>query len=145
MNFVKGDVRMRFLIVEDDPVSRKLLQKFLSQYGECDMVIDGLEALDLFLIAHREKKPYNLICLDIMIPRLDGMKVLKTIRNIEKEKRISEDLKVKIIMTTALNDKEIVLDSYEIGCDAYAWKPIDMKKLKEVLFKLELIDKEHME
>lgn len=136
---------MRFLIVEDDSISRKILQKFLSKYGECDMVIDGLEALDLFLTAHGEKKPYNLICLDIMIPRLDGMKVLKTIRNIEKEKGISEDSKVKIIMTTALNDKEIVLDSYDIGCDAYAWKPIDMKKLKEVLYKLNLVDKEQIE
>lgn len=131
---------MRFLVVEDDPISRKLLQKFLSQYGECDVVIDGLEALDLFLMAHKEEKPYDLICLDIMIPRLDGIKVLKTIRNIEKEKDIVEDSKVKIIMTTALNDKEIVLDAYDIGCDAYAWKPIDMKKLTEVLVKLGLVN-----
>ena len=131
---------MRILIAEDDLAGRKVLQKYLSKYGECDIAVDGLEALDTFLTALSENKPYQLICLDIMMPKLDGLKVLKAIRDIEKQKEINEASRVKIIMTTALNDRKTVMESYDSGCEAYAWKPIDLAKLKEVLKKLELIE-----
>lgn len=132
---------MRILIAEDDLVGRMLLQKYLSQYGECDVASDGLETIDSFLNAHKEKKPYNLICLDIMMPKLDGIKALKTIRDIEKQKGIEEESKVKVIMTTALNDKKTVSESFESGCEAYAWKPIELDRFKEVLIKLGITDK----
>lgn len=128
---------MRVLIAEDDFAGRKLLQKFLSQYGECDIAMDGMEALDLFLASIKEKKPYNLICLDIMMPRLDGLRLLKMLRDIESQNKIES--KTKVIMITALNDRETVNQSYENGCQAFAWKPIDLDKFKQVLTKLELI------
>lgn len=77
---------MRILIAEDDLASRKVLYKFLSNYGECDITIDGMEALEAFMLAWDEGKPYDLICLDIMMPELDGVKTLKTIRDIENQK-----------------------------------------------------------
>lgn len=130
---------MRILIVEDDLAGRKLLQKFLEKYGECDVVVDGLEALDAFLMAIKEEKPYDLICLDIMMPKLDGLKTLKAMRDIEIQKGIPESDKVKIIMTTALNDKKTVMEAYDSGCEAYAWKPIDLEKLTEAMQKLGVI------
>ena len=66
---------MRILIAEDDLVSRKFLFKFLSRYGECDLVVDGLEALDAFLISIKDDRHYDLICLDIMMPKVDGIKI----------------------------------------------------------------------
>ncbi|NLD48354.1 MAG: response regulator transcription factor [Clostridiaceae bacterium] len=130
---------MRILIAEDDFASRKFLYKFLSAYGDCDITIDGVEAVDAFQLALDEKKPYDLICLDIMMPKLDGVKTLKAIREIEKQKDIMDDERVKIIMTTALNDTNNVYSSFETGCEAYAAKPIDTIKLVEVLKKLGLI------
>jgi two-component system chemotaxis response regulator CheY len=79
---------MKILIAEDDLTSRKFLSKFLSKYGECDIVIDGLEALDAFLISLKEKKPYDLICLDIMMPKVDGVKVLKNMKVLEAQYNI---------------------------------------------------------
>jgi two-component system chemotaxis response regulator CheY len=137
---VKGFGIMRILIAEDDLAGRKILQKYLSKYGECDIAVDGIEALDLFLAAIKEEKPYDLVCLDIMMPKLDGLKVLKAIRDIEKQKEIDENSKSKIVMTTALNDKKTVMQAYDSGCEAYAWKPIDLAKLKEVLLKFGLIN-----
>lgn len=61
---------MKILIVEDDMVSRKFLSKCLSKYGEVDSVIDGIEALDAYLLSIKDNKPYDLISLDIMSPRL---------------------------------------------------------------------------
>lgn len=127
---------MRILIVEDDLASRKFMHKFMEEYGECDITVDGIEALDAFLIALDEEMPYDLVCLDVMMPKVDGIKVLNTIRQIEKQRKIDEDIRVKIIMTTALNDIDSVQNSFENGCEAYAAKPIDIKKLKSVMEKL---------
>lgn len=130
---------MRILIAEDDLTSRKFLFKFLSKYGECDLVVDGMETLDAFLMAIKDDKPYDLICLDIMMPKVDGIKALKAIRDVETQKGILPEKRCKIIMTTALAETEIVNNAFEIGCDAYAAKPIDIGKFLEVLRKLDLI------
>jgi two-component system chemotaxis response regulator CheY len=130
---------MRILIAEDDLISRKFLNIFLSQYGECDIVIDGLEALDAFLISLQDEKPYNLICLDIMMPKVDGVKVLKAIRDLETQKGMLPEKRAKVIMTTALAEADYVQKAFEIGCDAYAAKPIDTTKLLDVIKKLGLI------
>ena len=130
---------MRILIAEDDFASRLFMKKFLSKYGECDVVSDGIEAVDSYLNSIKEKNIYDLICLDIMMPRLDGMKTLKIIRDIEKQMEKEIAKKVKIIMTTAINDKETVLNAYDTGCEAYAWKPIETDKFILVMRKLGLI------
>lgn len=126
----------RILIVEDDMVSRKFLNRFLSSYGDCDLVVDGLEAIDAYLMAIKEKAPYHLICLDIMMPKVDGVKVLKAIRDLENQNNLSSDQRAKIIMTTALGETQIVQKAFDYGCDAYASKPIDTLKFSDVLEKL---------
>jgi two-component system, chemotaxis family, chemotaxis protein CheY len=131
---------MRILIAEDDVTSRKFLFQFLSQYGECDLVIDGLEALDAFLIAMKENEPYDLICLDIMMPKVDGVKVLKHFRLFETQKGMLPRKRSKIIMISALAEAQFVQNAFDIGCDAYAEKPIDLAKLEELLHKLGLIE-----
>jgi len=133
---------MRILIAEDDLISRKFLFKFLNRYGECDLVVDGLEALDAVLLSIKEESPYNLICLDIMMPKLDGVKVLKSIRDLELQKGILPSERAKIIMTTALSETQYVQKAFDIGCDAYAAKPIDTDKLIDVLQKFGLVEQE---
>ena len=127
---------MKILIVEDDLSSRKFLYKFMSSYGECDITVDGMEGLDAYLMALDEGEPYDLVCLDIMMPKVDGVKVLKTIREIERQRNIEGDKGTKIIMTTALNDAELVKNTFDSGCEVYATKPIDIKKLENVMEKL---------
>lgn len=130
---------MRILIAEDDFASRKVILKFLSVYGECDVTVDGMEAVDAFMMALEEDNPYDLICLDVMMPVMDGYQALKSIREIEKENGIAEEDMAKIIMTTALNEEKNVKKAFELGCTVYCAKPIDMAKLKSTLEMLELI------
>lgn len=130
---------MRILIVEDDEVSGLFLQKTLSQYGECDMTIDGMEALDAYLIALQEEMPYDLICLDIMIPKVNGVKVLKSIREMERKKRVKKNQHVKVIVITALAETEFVNESLTEGYDVYVAKPINKKILNQAINKLGLI------
>ncbi len=131
---------MRILIAEDDYVSRTFLYKFLSNYGDCDVTVDGIEALEVFIMSLDEGQHYDLICLDIMMPEVDGVNVLKTIRVLEDERNIPKDNRSKVIMTTALNATEKVKSAFEIGAEGYAVKPIDIDKFVEVLRKLELVD-----
>jgi two-component system chemotaxis response regulator CheY len=129
---------MRIMIVEDDLASRKFLFKFLTMYGDCDITVNGMEAVEAFLMAWDEGQPYDLICMDIMMPKVDGYKALKTIRGIENQRGIPDQNRVKVIMTTALNEPNNVFEAFDTGCEAYAAKPIDTGKLLEVMRKLGL-------
>lgn len=133
---------MRILIAEDDITSRRFLLKFLSQYGECDLVVDGIEALDAYLISVKDKIQYDVICLDIMMPKVDGIKVLKAIRDFEKQRGILTENAVKIIMITALVDDEYAKMALELGCVAYVSKPIDIDKLVGIINSLKMIKTE---
>ena len=130
---------MKILIAEDDLASRRFLGKLLAQYGEIDLAVDGMEALDAYLIAVKEGSPYNLICLDIMMPKVDGVKVLKAIRDYEAKKGIVPAYRTRVIMTTALAETDYVRQAFEIGCEAYAAKPIDIKRFLGVMQKLGLL------
>ena len=130
---------MKILLAEDDFATRKFMMNFLSKYGECDVTVDGMEAVDAFMMALEDGEPYDLICLDIMMPVMDGYQALVGIRNLEKERGISEDNAVKVIMTTALNEERNVNMAFELGCTVYSGKPIDQEKFEQVLTKLELI------
>lgn len=130
---------MKILLAEDDYVTRKAMDSFLSKYGECDVTVDGMEAVDAFLLALEEEEPYDLVCLDVMMPVMDGYQALVAIRNLEKQKDIPADKGVKIIMTTALNDEKNVKMAFELGCTVYSGKPIDQTRFEQALKKLGLI------
>lgn len=125
---------MRFLVVEDDFTSRRLMQKLLSPYGESDIAVNGLEAVAAFKAALADKQPYALICLDVMMPEMDGQQVLKEIRAAEREAGIPPVRETKIIMTTALDSPRDVIEAYyRGGCNGYLVKPIDRRRLVALL------------
>jgi len=131
---------MKVLIAEDDFASRKFMLRFFEKYGECDVTVDGKEAVEAYKMAIECGEPYDLICLDIMMPEMDGHQALKTIRKIEEESGVAEDKRVKIVMTTALSETRHVTKAFENGCTAYAGKPINQDKLEAMLKKFKLIE-----
>lgn len=125
---------MRFLIVEDDFTSRRMLQMFLASYGECDVAVNGSEALAAVSMAQAENRPYALVCLDVMMPELNGMEVLKEIRAREKRAGVPQHREVKVVMTTALDSpKDVVGAYYEGGCNGYLVKPVSRTALDTLL------------
>ena len=112
---------------------------FLSKYGECDVTVDGMEAVDAFMMALEDDEPYDLVCLDIMMPVMDGYQALVAIRKLEKEKNVPEEKAVKVIMTTALNEERNVKMAFELGCTIYSGKPINQDRFEQALKKLDLI------
>lgn len=130
---------MKILLAEDDFVTRKFMVNFLSKYGECDVTVDGMEAVDAFMMALEDEEPYDLVCLDIMMPVMDGYQALVAIRKLERDKNIPEEKAVKVIMTTALNEERNVKMAFELGCTIYSGKPINQDRFEQALKKLELI------
>jgi two-component system chemotaxis response regulator CheY len=132
---------MRALIAEDDFTSRLLMQKLLAPYGESHVAINGREALEAFKAARLKRRPYDLICLDIMMPEMDGQAVLREIRAIEEGAGTRHERRAKILMTTALKDAKNVMTAFRELCDGYLVKPIDKAKLLKYLTELGLISK----
>lgn len=131
---------MKILIAEDDFVSRTILQEILSPYGSCHLTVDGREAIAAFNAALNKGDRYDLVCLDIMMPVMEGQEVLKEIRKIEAERGIGETGIVKVIMTTALWDAKNIMKAFISGqCEAYLVKPIHKENLIIQLHKLGLI------
>jgi len=124
---------MKILIAEDDFTSRKYILKLLSAYGESDITVNGLEAIEAFVMAFEEGASYDLICLDIMMPKIDGLRALRYIREKEAEMGITPEKRVKIIVTTALAESDIAYKSFEEGYEAFIAKPMDPKKLNKIL------------
>jgi two-component system chemotaxis response regulator CheY len=127
---------MKILIAEDDFASRKFMLKFLSKYADVDVTVDGEEAAAAFEFALEDNAPYDLVCLDIMMPNMNGVEALEAIRNAEERFGVDRSRRCKIIMTTALNEVNQVEQAFELGCEGYAVKPIDTDKFLVILKKM---------
>ncbi len=130
---------MKTLIVEDDFTSRLLLQELLNRFGPTHIAVNGKEATEAVRLSLEDEQPYNLICLDIMMPEKDGHQVLKEIRAMEEARGTLFSHGAKIVMTTALNNMKNVSAAFHSLCDAYLVKPIKKTQLMEELCKLRLI------
>ena len=125
----------KILIVEDEANIRELLRLYLEREGYTVLEAEnGVEGIKKW----KSDKP-DMLLLDVMMPVMDGYQVLNTIRNMEKQRGIEGDDRVKIIMMTALNEQKNVRKAFEMGCTVYCAKPVDLDKLKNVLKKLKLI------
>ncbi len=127
---------MRILVVDDDAKNRKILTTILQPLGETLAVEDGTEALMAFRDAWQQWRPYSLILLDIMMPGMSGEEVLDSIREMERDRKIEPEHTAKIVMVTAVSEKEMVTRCFQLGCNDFIIKPYDMDTIFQKLEKL---------
>ena len=131
---------MRMLVVEDDGAVNKLFKAYLAPYGQCDTVFNGTEAIQAFESAWAESRPYDLICMDIIMPHTDGNEALAHIRNKEAQYGLCGSDRVDVIMTTALDDAENRSQAiHKWGASSYLVKPIRKTELLQELDNLGLL------
>lgn len=127
---------MKILIAEDDLASRRFMYRFMSAYGECDITVDGIEAIEAYILGLDSGKPYDLLVLDVMMPKVDGIKVLKTIRELERARGIEGEALIKIIVTTALGQTQYVMSGIETGLEMYISKPVETDRMEAAMRKM---------
>ena len=109
--------QIKILIVDDESRMRKLVRDFLSVKGyKVVEAEDGEQALEIFF----DQKDISLILLDVMMPKMDGWEVCKTIRQYSK---------IPIIMLTARSEERDELQGFSLGVDEYITKPFSPKIL----------------
>ncbi len=133
---------MKTLIVEDDLTSRTLLQALLRELGPSSFAVNGREAVTAVKQALDEREPFALICLDIMMPEMDGQEALRQIRALEAKQGIFPGRGAKVVMTSALRDKDNVMEAFRRECDGYLVKPIQKEALRVYLREFGLITSE---
>ena len=130
----------RCLIVDDDLTTRLILKAILDEFFVCDMAESGEEALTAFDLAHMSGQHYSLICLDITMPGMNGLKALTHLRETEQALSLDPSLESKIIIITADSTSGTILNSFfNCGASAYITKPINRIRLIHELGVLSLI------
>jgi len=107
----------RVLVVEDDPNLGKILMDYLSAKDYMvDLGVDGEEGLEKFVNGN-----YDILILDIMMPKKDGLSLAQDIRKIDKS--------IPIIFLTAKSQKENIIKAFKLGADDYLTKPFSIDEL----------------
>lgn len=130
---------MKTLVVEDDYTSRALLQETLARYGDVHVATDGREAIDAVIVALYCGSPYDLICMDTILPEMDVREVLRQIRKAEEACEISSTYGSKIIMIAASGEAGNLVAAYNSLCSSCLVKPIDRQKMLDELRGMNLI------
>jgi two-component system, response regulator len=127
--------KVEILLVEDNAEDAELTTRALRRnkiVNDIYIVEDGVEALDLLFCrgSHQDRtfsNPPKLVMLDLKLPRLGGMEVLRAIRADERTKAIP------VVIFTSSNEERDLIDSYKLGVNAYAQKPIDFTQFAETV------------
>lgn len=132
----------RFLIAEDDALSRKILENYFSEFATCDLAVDGHQAFEMFTKAIIDGCPYDLVCTDIIMPKVDGYDLIRKIRACEQSLPIVDCVRTKIFVIS-VNDSTSDMSRalLDCDCDDYIVKPFHREQVRNLLEKYELIDK----
>ncbi|MBE0537043.1 MAG: response regulator [Phycisphaerae bacterium] len=131
--------KIKTLIVDDDSASTLLLKIHLERYGPCQTTDNGDLAIHAYRSGLDEGDPYDLVCLDINMPRISGHEVLCKLREADAESGIAPDRRGKVIMVTAMGDVQNITAAHRYGCDGFIIKPVTRDNLEKELRKVGLL------
>ncbi|HAT10373.1 MAG TPA: response regulator [Planctomycetes bacterium] len=130
---------MRALVVDDQFVSRRILQQYLQGYAETEAVSSGEQALEAISFALDNAVPFDLVCLDVEMPGIDGHETLRRLRALEAQHGRHGLSTTKVFMVTAQNNPRSVFAAFRDQCEAYLVKPVDRNALERELINAMLI------
>ena len=124
---------MKALVVDDDLMTRIVLQEILSGYADVHSCVDGNEAVLAYKRALERGDPYDLICMDVLMPVMGGIEALTLIRREEELHFPLRPRATKVIITTASGDTDTISQAFRELCDAYIIKPVDAEEFTNVV------------
>lgn len=133
---------MNSLVVDDDPLTLRLLTALLSRFGPVVQAKTGEEATQAFRWALNERNPFQLVCLDVGLPDRAGNQVLTSLRWMERARGIQPVDRARILMVTGNSDVTMIRSVITDGCDGYLLKPVDPPALLQRVTALGLLSDE---
>ena len=129
-----NNIPVEVLLIEDNPEDAELTIRVLKKHNLANNLVhlqDGEAAID-FLFAEGSNNVPRLILLDLKMPKVDGIEVLKKIKNDEQKKMIP------VVILTSSKEERDVIESYKLGVNAYVVKPVEFEKFVEAVAQLGL-------
>src|SRR5688572_33214314 len=130
-----NNIPVEVLLIEDNNEDADLTIRVLKKHNLANNLVhlqDGEAALD-FLFAERSNNIPRLILLDLKMPKVDGIEVLRKIKTDEQRKMIP------VVMLTSSKEERDIIESYKLGVNAYVVKPVEFEKFVEAVAQLGLI------
>lgn len=115
------DNMLKTLIIDDEIQGYTCIKSML---GVCDIVESGLIGVEYAETALKIKSYYNLILLDVVIPDLDGIEVIRKIRDLEKSYNIKSSSEAKIVVVSSRRDEPTILEAFRNGATGWIDKPV---------------------
>lgn len=120
---------MRVLIVDDDFYSRVMLHDMLRPVAECHIAVNGEEAVEAFKKALNDGRSYDLVCMDLVMPEMDGQQALREMRGHEDDLGLSDAQRCKVVVISMLEDSRETNDAFFLGgADCFLVKPIEEER-----------------
>ncbi len=134
---------MNILIADDDPVTLQVLEGILEDYGLCTLCNDGAEAVAAFeRKLKQEHEVYDLVVMDINMPRLDGHGAMLAIRKLEVGMGLLPEDQCHIFILTSVSDPDAMVDSiHQAEVTAFLPKPIDREQMIKSLVECGLVSR----
>lgn len=127
---------MRSLVIDDEFVALTKMASLLASLGECDAATNGQQALELFLKAFKDRRPYDLIAIDINLPNINGICLLN---RFQAEERMRNGLRSRKLIVSADSSVSNVRAALASHCDAFLVKPVKRATLIEKLVSFRLL------
>lgn len=128
---------MKALVVDDQEINREILQVLLTEFGDVTAAASGKEAIDVFATALADGNPFDLVCMDISMPEMNGHEAMQQIRLMEADRMSPRAI---AFMVTASSDPEDMLSALtQAECDDYLPKPVIRRTFIELLQKYDLV------
>lgn len=133
---------MRALIVDDDFYSRIMLHDLLRPVADCHIAVSGEEAIGAFKKALEDGRPYDLVCMDLVMPGMDGQEALREMRSLEDDDGEGRRAKrCTMFVVSMVEDSRETNEAFFLGgADCFLVKPIDEEKLMTELREHGLLD-----
>jgi len=129
-----NNIPVEVLLIEDNNEDAELTIRVLKKHNLANNLVhlqDGEAALD-FLFAEGSNNVPRLILLDLKMPKVDGIEVLRKIKTDEQRKMIP------VVMLTSSKEERDIIESYKLGVNAYVVKPVEFEKFVEAVAQLGL-------
>ncbi|MEZ6038377.1 MAG: response regulator [Planctomycetota bacterium] len=122
---------MRMLVIDDQMTTRMLLRCMLETYGEVVEAKAGAEGVEMFGAALTAGAPFQMVCVDLGLPDIDGNQVLEQLRAAEVQHRASAP--ATIVVVSGNDTDEARSDALERSADAYLTKPVSYESMFALL------------